>query len=158
MSAEIVSTDVKYRGWSTFLLAMVRLPDGNTITRVIEDHGNAICVLPYDPVRRTAILVQQLRVPALYVAKRLHFLEAIAGRIDEGEDPESCARRETIEEAGLQLRALERVARAWAMPGVSTEQMDLFLAQYAEADRVSAGGGADGEHENIEVVEMPLAE
>src|SRR4051794_25011471 len=157
MSIEIVSTDVKYRGWSTFLLAMVRLPDGHTITRVIEDHGNAVCVLPYDPVRRTAILVQQLRVPALYATKQLHFVEAIAGRIDDGEDPEGSARRETVEEAGLELRTLERVARAWAMPGVSTEQMDLFLAEYSEADRVSAGGGAEGEHENIEVLELPLS-
>src|SRR5947199_3992134 len=157
MSAEIVSTDIKYRGWSTFLLAMVRLPDGNTITRVIEDHGNAICVLPYDPVRRTAVLVQQLRAPALYTAQQPHVLEAVAGRVDDGEDPESSARRETMEEAGLQLHALECVARAWAMPGVSTEQMNLFLGEYSEADRVTAGGGAEGENENIEVIEMPLS-
>ena len=68
MTAEIVSTEIKHRGWSTFLLATIRLPDGNTITRAIEHHGNAVCVLPYDPVRRTAILVQQLRAPALYAA------------------------------------------------------------------------------------------
>jgi len=122
---------------------------------VIEDHGNAVCVLPYDPARRTAILVQQLRAPALYAAKQPHFLEAIAGSIDDGEDAESSAQREGVEEAGLQLRALDRVATAWAMPGVSTEQMDLFLGEYSAADRVGAGGGIDGE--NIEVIEMPLA-
>ena len=43
------------------------------------------------------------------------------------------------------------------MPGVSTERMDLFLAEYCEADRLGAGGGVDGENEEIEVVEMPLA-
>src|SRR3954469_22202759 len=101
MRAEIVATEVKHRGWSTFLLATVRLPDGSTVTRAVEDHGNAVCVLPYDPVRRTAILVQQLRAPTLYAAKLPHVLEAVAGRIDEGEDPESSARRETVEEAGL---------------------------------------------------------
>jgi nudix-type nucleoside diphosphatase (YffH/AdpP family) len=157
MPAEIVATEIKHRGWSVFLLATIRLPDGSTITRAIEDHGNAVAVLPYDPVRRTAILVQQLRAPALYAAQQPHFLEAVAGRIDEGEDAEDCARRETVEEAGLRLRALERVARAWAMPGVSTEHMDLFLGEYNEADRISAGGGVAHEHENIEVIEMPLA-
>jgi nudix-type nucleoside diphosphatase (YffH/AdpP family) len=156
--AEIIATEIKHQGWSTFLLATVSLPDGSTVTRAIEDHGNAVAVLPYDPARRTAVLVQQLRVPALYAAQRLHFLEAVAGRIDEGEDAESCARRETMEEAGLQLRALERVAHAWAMPGVSTEQMGLFLGEYSQADRVGAGGGAEGEHENIEVLEMQLSE
>jgi len=158
MAAEIVSTDVKHRGWSTFLLATVRLPDGSTITRAVEDHGNAVAVLPYDPVRRTAILVQQLRAPALYAAQQTHFLEAVAGRIDEGEDAENSARRETVEEAGFELRALERVARAWAMPGVSTEQMDLFLGEYSEADRVGAGGGVASEDESIEVMELPLAQ
>src|SRR3954470_11123824 len=131
---EVVATEIKHQGWSTFLIATVRLPDGSTLTRAIEDHGNAVCVLPYDPVRRTAVLVQQLRTPALYAAQQPHVLEAVAGRVDEGEDPESSARRETIEEAGLKLHALERVASAWAMPGVSTEQMDLFLGEYAEAD------------------------
>jgi nudix-type nucleoside diphosphatase (YffH/AdpP family) len=158
MAAEIVSTDVKHRGWSTFLLATVRLPDGTTITRAIEDHGNAVAVLPYDPVRRTAILVRQLRAPALYAAQQTHFLEAVAGRIDEGEDAENSARRETVEEAGFELRALERVARAWAMPGVSTEQMDLFLGEYSEADRVGAGGGVASEDESIEVMELPLSQ
>ena len=157
MTAEIVSTEIKHRGWSTFLVATIKLPDGHIITRVIEDHGNAICVLPYDPVRRTAVLVQQLRTPALYAAQQPHVLEAVAGRVDEGEDPESSALRETMEEAGLKLRALERVASAWAMPGVSTEQMNLFLGEYSEADRVTTGGGAEGENENIEVIEMPLS-
>src|SRR6202008_1341399 len=116
MSAEIVATEIKHRGWTTFLLATVKLPDGSTIARVIEDHGNAVCVLPYDPVRRMAILVQQLRAPALYAAKRPHFVEAVAGRIDDGEDAENSIRREAIEEAGLQLRAPYRVAPPWALP------------------------------------------
>src|SRR5689334_14437341 len=94
MSAEIVETEIKHRGWSTSLIATIRLPDGTTITRSIEDHGDAVAVLPYDPVRRTAILVQQMRAPALYAAKHVHVLEAVAGRIDDGEDAETCARRE----------------------------------------------------------------
>ena len=47
----------------------IAMPDGTVVTRAIEDHGNAVAVLPYDPVRRTAILVQQMRAPALYAAK-----------------------------------------------------------------------------------------
>ena len=42
------------------------------------------------------------------------------------------------------------------MPGISTEQMDLFLASYAENDRVTAGGGLAEENEQITVVEIPL--
>src|ERR1041385_6982192 len=105
--AEIVSTEVKHRGWAAFLVATIRLPDGSTIKREIEDHGNAVCVLSYDPVRRTAILVQQMRAPVLLAAKQPHSLEAVAGLVDGDEAPESSARRETMEEAGLRIRSLD---------------------------------------------------
>jgi 8-oxo-dGTP pyrophosphatase MutT (NUDIX family) len=63
-----------------------------------------------------------------------------------------------MEEIGLRLSALEPIAVAWPMPGLSAERMHLFLAPYAESDRVGAGGGLEEEHEDIEVVELPLAE
>ena len=44
------------------------------------------------------------------------------------------------------------------MPGISTERMDLFLGSYAATDRVSAGGGLASENEEIEVIELPLAD
>lgn len=156
MTGEIVSVETKHRGWSALLVATIRLPDGSTITREIEDHGNAVGVLAYDPVRRTAVLVQQMRAPVLLAAKQPHLLEAVAGLIDGDEAPESSARRETMEEAGLRLRSLDHVVTAWTMPGISTERMDLFLGEYAQADRVNAGGGI--EDESIQVFEMPLAE
>ena len=42
-----------------------------------------------------------------------------------------------MEEAGLRLNKVEAVVRAWSMPGISTERMDLFLAAYETADRVA---------------------
>ena len=65
-------------------------------------------------------------------------------------------RREAREELGLALGPLERVARVWPSPGVSTERQSLFLAAYTAADRTEAGGGAPGEHEGITVIERPL--
>ncbi len=156
MSAHIISVEEKYRGWARFLVANVERADGSTISRVIEDHGRAVCVLPYDPARRLAILVRQLRAPVLYAVQEPHFLEAVAGLIDGTEAPEQSARREAEEEAGLRLESLAHVTTAWAMPGISTERMDLYLGAYSQADRVTAGGGIDDE--GIEVIEMPLAD
>lgn len=155
--SKIVRTDTVYEGFSRLLIATVELPDGRTIRREIEDHGRAVCVLPYDPARRTALLVRQFRAPAALADGRPHLLEAVAGSV-EGETPDACAYRETIEEAGLKLHVLEHLGTAWSMPGISTEQMDLYLAPYSKDDRVGAGGGVADEHEDITVVELPLAE
>jgi 8-oxo-dGTP pyrophosphatase MutT (NUDIX family) len=43
-------------------------------------------------------------------------------------------------------------------PGAVTEELTLFLADYDHAARISAGGGHEAEHEDIEVVELPFAE
>jgi nudix-type nucleoside diphosphatase (YffH/AdpP family) len=152
---EIVSVDVRHKGWAKFLIASVRLADGQVVTREIEDHGNAVCVLPYDPVRRTAIVIRQFRTPVLYAGEHTLLIEAIAG-LREGDDAAACARREAMEEAGLRLQTVEPIVRGWSMPGISTERMDLFLAAYTTADRVAAGGGLAEEHEDIEVIELPL--
>ena len=154
---ELLGVEEKHKGWAKFLIASIRLADGQVVTREIEDHGNAVAVLPYDPVRRTAIVVRQFRTPILYVGEDPMLIEAIAG-LAEGDDPMACARREAMEEAGLRLEKIECVARGWSMPGISTERMDLFLAVYAPADRVTAGGGLAEEHEDIEVIELPLSE
>src|SRR5207249_91184 len=97
------------------------------IRREIEDHGSAVGVLAFDPVRKTAILVRQFRPPVLYAAKQEETLEVIAG-MTEGAEPAAVARREAMEEAGLKLGPLEEVATAWSTPGVSTERISLYLA------------------------------
>jgi nudix-type nucleoside diphosphatase (YffH/AdpP family) len=157
MEFEISGINTIYDGWGRYLVADIRLPDGTTLRREIEDHGRATCVLAFDPEHRTALLVRQFRAPVFFAAQEAETLEAIAG-IVEGSDPAACARREAMEEAGVALTALDHVVTGWSMPGISTERMDLYLAEYGAASRVAAGGGVSAEHENITVAEMPLAE
>ena len=153
----IIKVDTVYDGWSKTLLAHVRLEDGTVIERQMEDHGRAVVVLAYDPARRYAMLIRQFRTPVRFVGETEDLLECVAGILDE-DDPVAAARREAVEEAGLSLKELEHVGRFWSMPGLSTERADMFLAVYSEADRTGVGGGLAEEHENITVLEMPLAE
>lgn len=157
MSVRIASTHTVHSGWGRYLIATVELGGGVTVKREVEDHGAAACVLPYDPQRRTTVLVRQLRVPVLFLAGELETLEAIAGVI-ENEAAADCARREALEEAGLRVGSLEPIAVAWTMPGISTERMHLFLAAYGEADRIGPGGGLEADHEGTTAVEIPLLE
>jgi nudix-type nucleoside diphosphatase (YffH/AdpP family) len=154
---EIVERTTAYAGWLTLTIASIRMPDGGIMRREIVEHGRAACVLPYDAARRTAILVRQLRMPVYVATGEDSLLEAIAGMVDEA-DPSATVRRESLEEAGLQLDTLEFVADAWTSPGMLTERVSLFLAPYRAESRIGAGGGLAEEHEDIEVVEMPLSE
>jgi nudix-type nucleoside diphosphatase (YffH/AdpP family) len=156
MPTEITKLETIHSGWARFLVATVRLGNGQTARREIEDHGSAACVLPYNPARRTAILVKQFRAPVFLATHQLETLEAIAGIIEES-DPMDCARREALEEAGIRIGSLEPVVTGWTMPGLSTEQMHLFLAEYHDTDRVGQGGGLVHDQENITPVEMRLA-
>lgn len=157
MPFEITKIEPAYEGWSSILVAAVRLPDGHVVKREIEDHGDAAAVLPYDPERRTAMVIRQFRLPPFHVTGEPDLLEAAAGILDE-DDPGACARREAMEELGLRLGALEHVVTIWTMPGISTERGHLYLAPYEAKDRVGPGGGLTEEHEHIEVVELELGE
>jgi nudix-type nucleoside diphosphatase (YffH/AdpP family) len=152
---QILSTRSLYEGWTSLRLVRVRLRSGEIVEREVEDHGNAVAVLPYDPVRRMIMLVRILRTPALLRAGRTALLECPAGLLEEA-DPAAAARREAQEEVGLALGDVEHVGRVWTSPGISAEQMDLYLAPYSAADRVNAGGGIASEHEAIEVAEIGL--
>lgn len=145
-----------HQGWGRMLVVTLVTPDGSRITRQVEDHGDAVAVLPYDAARGTVLLVRQSRPPMLFRGRTDQLYEAIAGRLETGDGLEDTARREAMEEAGLQLDTLDLVGHFHAMPAVSTERLSLYLAPYSLADRVSAGGGLAHEHEDIEVIEMRL--
>ena len=153
---KILETRTVHTGWTKLMIATAQLPDGRTIRREIEDHGEAICVLPYHPGRKTAVLVRQPRVPPLFAANQRTTLEAVAGIIDE-KDPDVTVRREVMEEAKLELESIEHVFTAWTMPGISTERMHFYLARYGGEARADTVGGAD-EDEITVAVEIGLAE
>ena len=154
--AEVLGERPIYQGWSRFSLVRFRLDQGSEVERCIEDHGDAACVLPYDPERRVALLVRQFRAPVTLKGEA-EFPEPPAGLIDAGETAEASARREAEEETGLSLKVLESVGRFWSSPGSTTERSSLFLAEYAAADRTGQGGGVDHD-EHVEILEVPLAE
>lgn len=157
----ILSEKIVFKGWSTLGLYEIGLPDGRggveTHAREVFDHGHAAAVLLLDPDRRRMTLVRQFRIAAHLAAGDSVLIEACAGLLD-GEDPETCARREAIEETGIAPHELHHAFDIYASPGALTEKSHCFIGFYREADRVGAGGGLDDEGEDIEIVEIGFDE
>lgn len=143
-----------YEGWVSVLVAMLRMPSGDLAEQHIVLVRSGAAVLPYDPVRRTALVVSMPRAAVLYRGYS-DTIEAIGGALD-GDEPEACARREALEEAGVLLRELEHLGRFWPMSAISTAESDYFLAPYSAEDRIAPGGGNAHEHEHVQVHELPL--
>ena len=72
----------------------VKLPNGKTSTREWGDHPGAACVVPILPSGEIC-LIRQYRY-----ALNQEFIEIPAGKLDEGEAPQDCAKRELVEETG----------------------------------------------------------
>lgn len=155
MLPQFLEDHVLYQGWNRLVMVKIRTALGSIISRSVEDHGSAVAVLPYDPRRKVALMVRQLRAAVFYAFGVPSLLEAPAGLLD-GEDPADCARREAMEETGVRLGSLQSLGQVYPMAGISTESVHLFLAEYHLADRVGEGGGLADEAEEIEVVELGL--
>jgi nudix-type nucleoside diphosphatase (YffH/AdpP family) len=157
MKPELLEREIVYAGYLTVGRLRLRLADGAEVWREVARRGDAAAVLPYDVERRRALVVRLLRAPVFDACGEAASEEACAGMIED-ESAEAAARREAREELGVGLGSLEFVARVWPSPGVLSERQSLFLAAYGPADRAGRGGGAEGEHEGVTVVERPLAE
>ena len=162
MTARIVRTETLSGGYyrlDRFHVEQVRR-DGTTqaLTREVLHQPACCAVLPQDPGRGTVLLVRQMRVPALLMAGTERLIEAAAGAIEEGDTPEDTVRKEAEQELGCRVHALRPLFNVFTSPGASVERIHLFLAEYAESDRTGAGGGVQAEGEDIEVLELPLAE
>lgn len=121
-----------------------------TVTREGFVMGDAVVVLPWDPVRDRLLVIEQFRLgPALRLDTQPWLLEPIAGRIDAGEGVEDAARREALEEAGLELGRLFPAVHHYPSPGAITEFLYLYVGIADLPDGSAGVHGLDSETEDI---------
>ena len=131
-----------------------RFDGGNQI--IVREHlerGDAVAILLYDPARDAVLFIEQFRIgPAVRSDVREQdawLIEIVAGMVDEGETPETCARRECVEEAGYAPERLQPLGSYYATPGGSSEHIYLYLGEVNADKPCGGGGGLDEEHEDI---------
>jgi ADP-ribose pyrophosphatase len=105
----------------------VRFPNGSVGELEMIRHPGAAAVVPFvdDPLAPDpeVLLIRQFR----HAAER-YVWEIPAGRLEPGEAPETCARRELEEEAGVTAGELRRLTTIYTTPGFTDERIHLFLA------------------------------
>ncbi|WP_428031565.1 NUDIX domain-containing protein [Ancylobacter sp.] len=119
-----------------------RLRQQRDILRV----GPVVGVLAYDPDAGCFVLIRQFRLGAQLATGAGELVEIAAGIIDPGEDADSAARRECVEETGVAPRALLPIARFLPTPGVTDEYATLYLG-LVDSSLVPAEAGEPGESE-----------
>ncbi|MEW5920277.1 MAG: NUDIX hydrolase [Bacillota bacterium] len=125
----------------------VQLPGGRESEREIVEHVGAVAIVPVDE-NNQVYLVRQFRKP---LEKML--LEIPAGKLEPGEDPLDCARRELVEEIGYYPRQIRRIAFYYSSPGFCNEEIHLYLATDLVRQEVP---GEEGEFLNV--LSLPFRE
>lgn len=130
-----------------FNLEEVHLPNGRTIQLEMVRHPGASAVVPLRDDGRV-VMIRQFR----HAAGGMIY-EIPAGRLDPGEEPLACARRELAEEVGQTASQWDDLGVIWTTPGFTDEVIHLYLARGLKPVAQAL------EHDEvIEVVDRPLGE
>lgn len=143
---EVLSSEEVYAGRIVSLrVETVREGEKTYRREVVRHSGGACAVACFDD--RTVVLVRQYRHPA-----RSSVLELPAGKLEAGESPEVCARRELEEEVGVIAGRFEPLSNFYTTPGFCSERLWVFLAT-----ELRETAHRHEEDELIEIVRLPLA-
>jgi len=116
-SGRIINLDidtVRFPNGSIGDLEMIRHPGASAVVPFLSDPGGE------DP---QILLIRQYR----YAAEQ-YLYEVPAGRLDAGEAPDACARRELKEETGCEAERVEHLITIYTTPGFTDEKIHVFMA------------------------------
>lgn len=132
----------------------VRFPDGSSGEMEMFRHPGASAVVPVlsgaDEPDPRILLIRQYRYAAGGV-----IWEVPAGRLDPGEEPLTCARRELLEETGATAKRIDPLTTIYTTPGFCDERIHLFVATGLTVDETAARREPD---EFMELVPLPLSQ
>lgn len=143
---EITASSHLYRGRIVAVRQdLVRVPGGKELWWEVVEHPGAAAVLARQGDQ--IYLIKQYRHPASRV-----LWEIPAGKIEPGEDPLSCARRELAEETGIRGNRWDLLTSFYPSPGFCDEIIYLYQVR-----DLQLGEAKPDEHEQVEVVKISLS-
>jgi len=125
----------------------IELPHGKHAVLETIRHPGAAAVLPFLPDGRVVLIRQYRHAAGGFI------VEVPAGKLDPGEQPERCARREVEEETGWRAGELVPLGSILTTPGFTDEVIWLF-----EAHALVRGRQALEADEVLDTLEVPFEE
>mgnify|MGYP000536628861 CR=1 FL=1 len=119
---------------------------GNKSFRQVAVHPGGAVVVPVNDDGKI-ILITQYRYPHNEVV-----LELPAGKLEKGEDPMECAKRELTEETGYSTKEITKLGKIFTTPGFCSEVLHIYLAKGLKAGNHAREEG----EEDIQLVELSL--
>ncbi len=125
----------------------VELPDGNIQTREVIRHPGGVGIIAMDD-DKNVLMVKQFRTGAKEV-----LLEIPAGKLEYGEDPEECGRRELSEETGFVANEFSHLAKFYVTPAYCEEVINIYFAHGLVPSKQHLDDG-----EFLDVLKIPFDE
>ena len=152
----IAGREVLAEGFRRYERLRVRR-SGEDVPRALDvlRSGPAAAVLPIDPGRDEVVLLRQFRLAGHLANGRGNLVEIVAGHVEAEEQPAEAARRECVEEIGVAPGLLVELFTYLTSPGMSDEEITLFLG-VVDASGVPERAGAAAEHEETVPMRVPI--
>lgn len=131
--------------------------ESGVFTRELFERGSVVAVLPYDPVRRKVVLIEQFRIGAIEDEHSPWLWESVAGVIEPGETADDVAMRESQEEAGCEVKRLHKIHDYYVSPGGTSERCTLYCG-IIDSEGLGGIHGLDDENEDIRVEVVDVKE
>ena len=126
---------------------LIKFPNGEEKKRIILEHPGAAAAVALLPDEKI-LMVRQYRKAADKIT-----MEIPAGKLDDGETPEDCIRRELMEETGYRTEKLTHLRSYYPSFGISSEIIHVYLAEDLHPVKLSGG-----DEIALEPVIIPLEE
>ena len=143
-----LSSDYKYKGRIISLrVDNILLPNGKEADREVVEHPGGVCVCALTPDNEI-LFVRQFRYPYNDA-----LLEIPAGKLEKGEDPLECGKRELLEETGAVGKDYAFLGELYPSPGYCDEIIHMYFARVDSFQDTQPD-----EDEFLEVEKIPLKE
>jgi len=127
------------------------------IERFLLRRPDAVCAVVHNTDRDCLYFVKQFR-PGAFEKEQGWLCELAAGLVDGEETPLEALHREVHEELGFRVQNTKLLDHFFPSPGIISERIYMYYVQVSDADKISEGGGLEHEHEDIEILEVPIEE